>query len=150
VPVRTVSSLVSEGALPPDIGILKIDTEGFDLEVIRGLETHAPTVVLTEFWGEDFLFARHQTGSSRPVSATDIIAEMRQRKYHWHLIFFRIEGEYVIRLASSFANAPRKAWGNIVFFCNYQIFQEAFTWCRAALPRMYTAGPDATSGLNPS
>jgi len=37
VPVRTIESLVKSGELPEQIGFLKVDTEGFDLEVVRDL-----------------------------------------------------------------------------------------------------------------
>src|SRR6516162_1655928 len=37
VPVRTIESLVKSGEVPEQIDFLKVDTEGFDLEVVKGL-----------------------------------------------------------------------------------------------------------------
>jgi FkbM family methyltransferase len=139
VNVRTLSSLVEEGALPDRISLLKIDTEGFDLEVIRGMGNLRPTVVQAEFWGDEFLFVRYE-GESRPVSSGEIISEMRSRGYWWNLIIFRIEGEYDIRFTSNLANAPMRAWGNILFFEDFNLFSMAYRWCQAALPRLQEAG----------
>ena len=54
VPVRTIESMVKSGELPPQIDFLKVDTEGFDLEVVRGLGKIRPAFVQTEFWAMTF------------------------------------------------------------------------------------------------
>jgi FkbM family methyltransferase len=135
VNVRTLSSLFAEGALPKAISLLKIDTEGFDLEVIRGMGDLRPAVVQAEFWGDDFLFVRYE-GETRPASSREIVSEMRSRGYWWNLIIFRIEGEFAIRFTSNLANAPKRAWGNILFFEHFDLFSIAHRWCQAALPRL--------------
>jgi FkbM family methyltransferase len=50
VPVRTLSSLVAENAIPEDFGVLLVDTEGWDLNVLQGLNgTPArPRIIVTE------------------------------------------------------------------------------------------------------
>ena len=37
VPCRTLASLVEDATLPPEVGILKIDAEGHDFAILRGL-----------------------------------------------------------------------------------------------------------------
>jgi FkbM family methyltransferase len=138
VPVRSIASLVRDRKLPADIGLLKIDAEGFDLEVIRGLGDLKPLVVQTEFWGEEFVFVR-RTEQKVAGSGQEIIQEMRSRDYSWNLIIFRIEGETPIRFTSNLSNPPRRAWGNIFFFREFDHFQSAFQWCRFALPRLQVA-----------
>jgi FkbM family methyltransferase len=140
VRVRTLSSLVANGDLPKDISLVKIDTEGFDLEVIRGLGETRPPIVVTEFWGDEFVFVRHEK-NHRPTSSKEIILEMRARRYWWNLIVFRIEGEYAIRFTANLPNAPQRAWGNILFFNQFDLFKIAMAWCQSALPRLQYLDP---------
>ena len=139
VPVRSLSSLVIKKEIPSDFPVLKIDTEGFDLEVIRGLGKLQPQVVQTEFWGEDFLFVKDQPNDSKLVLAKQIIEEMRSRDYRWNLIMFRIEGEPAIRFTANLATAPKHSWGNLFFFKDFRVFEEAYRWTSAALPRLQSA-----------
>ena len=134
VPVRSLSSLVAKKELPPNFQILKIDTEGFDLEVIRGLGQLQPAVVQTEFWGEGFLFVRQEQAAELALGR-EIIVEMRARGYRWSLIMFRQEGVPTIRLAANLANVPERSWGNIFFFKDHQLFEQAYRWSRGALPQ---------------
>lgn len=54
VEVKIIVSLYEVGILFDDIGLVKIDIEGFDLEVIKGMGNFCYLVVLVEFW--DFIF----------------------------------------------------------------------------------------------
>ena len=77
VPVRTIESLVKGGELPEQIDFLKADTEGFDLEVIKGLGDIRPTVVQIEFWGDEFVFVRSAENRDSLVSSAEIICGLR-------------------------------------------------------------------------
>jgi hypothetical protein len=138
VPVRTIESLVKSGELPTHIDFLKVDTEGFDLEVVRGLGNIQPAIVQTEFWGDDFLFVRDEKNRENLVSSAEIIRELRNRDYFWNIIVFRVEGETYVRFAANLANAPKIAWGNILFFRNHSLFLEALRWCQGMLPRLHS------------
>ena len=140
VPVRTIEALVKSGELPAQIDFLKVDTEGFDLEVVRGLGNIRPAVIQTEFWGDDFLFARNEKNRENFVSSSEIIRELRNRKYFWNIIVFRMEAEMGVRFAANLVNAPKKAWGNMLFFRDHNPFLEALRWCQGALPR-FQASP---------
>jgi FkbM family methyltransferase len=139
VPVRSLSSLAAKKEIPDDFPVLKIDTEGFDLEVIRGLGKLQPQVVQTEFWGEDFLFVKNEPNNTKLALAKQIIGEMRARGYQWNLLMFRIEGEPAIRFTANLASAPKRSWGNLFFFKDFRVFEEAYRWTRAALPRLQSA-----------
>jgi FkbM family methyltransferase len=146
VPVRSLSSLVAKKEAPSKFQILKVDTEGFDLEVIRGLGQLQPAVVQTEFWGEGFLFVKQQEAAKLALGR-EIIKEMRSRGYRWNLIMFRQEGVPAIRLAANLANVPDRSWGNIFFFTDYRLFEEAYRWSQGALPQyVYSASPHAEAG----
>src|SRR5260370_1446202 len=139
VPVRSLHSLAAKKEIPDDFPVLKIDTEGFDLEVIRGMGQLQPQVVQTEFWGEDFLFVKDEPVDGKLVLAKQIIKEMRVRGYRWNLLMFRIEGEPAIRLTANLATAPKRSWGNLFFFQDVRVFEEAYRAAGAALPRMQSA-----------
>jgi FkbM family methyltransferase len=139
VPVRTIESLVKSGELPEQIGFLKVDTEGFDLEVVKGLGSLRPAVVQTEFWGDDFLFVRNEKNRENFVSSAEMIREMRSQDYFWNIIVFRIEAENYVRFATNLARAPKRAWGNMLFFRDHNLFLEALRWCQGVLPRLQAA-----------
>jgi FkbM family methyltransferase len=50
VRVRSLDSLRASGEVPDRIGLLKIDAEGGDAEVLRGAASIAADVVMVEFW----------------------------------------------------------------------------------------------------
>ena len=142
VSVRTIESLVKSGEVPKSIDFLKIDTEGFDLEVIKGLGDVLPTVVQTEFWGDEFVFVRNAKSRDNFVSSAEIIREMCDRDYLWRIIVFRGEGEAYVRFAANLGSAPKKAWGNMLFFRDHSLFLEALRWCQGALPRFQSLPAD--------
>jgi FkbM family methyltransferase len=136
VPVRTIESLVKSVELPAQVDFLKVDTEGFDLEVVRGLGDIRPAIVQTEFWGDDFLFVRNEKTRENLVSSAEIIRKLRNWDYFWNIIVFRVEAENYVRFAANLANAPKMAWGNILFFRHHSLFLEALRWCQGMLPRL--------------
>ena len=135
VPVRTLHSLISSGEVPAKIDFLKIDTEGYDLEVITGLGPIRPAVVQSEFWGKGFVFVRDEPEGDRLANSEVVIETMRKFGYHWNLVIFRIEVQRFVRFATNLAEAPGQAWGNLLFFREHAIFLEAFRWCQLSLPR---------------
>jgi len=50
VQVRSLDSLHSEGEIPGRVGLLKIDAEGADAEVLRGGAALAAEIVMVEYW----------------------------------------------------------------------------------------------------
>ncbi|MCP5110678.1 MAG: FkbM family methyltransferase, partial [bacterium] len=133
VEVTTLASLHASGAVPNDVSLVKIDTEGFDLEVIRGMEHHRYPVVLAEYWDEAIPF----WSSGLQYTLENLVTEMRGRGYPWHLVLYRIWGH---NETACYANHPRavaNSWGNAVFFRDFALFQQAQSWCSAVLPRTY-------------
>ncbi|HEY0790885.1 MAG TPA: FkbM family methyltransferase [Chthoniobacterales bacterium] len=135
VPVRTISALVEAGEIPAAIDFLKVDTEGFDLEVIKGLGDLRPQIVQTEFWGKGFVFVRNEPDPTLLVNSREVIENMRGRGYLWNLVVFRVEGSEFVRLATNLAEAPPRTWGNILFFREHAIYREGFRWAQGSLPR---------------
>jgi FkbM family methyltransferase len=133
VVVKTISGLHQSGLVPEDIALVKIDTEGFDLEVIRGMGDHRYPVVAAEYFD-----VRHPFGQSGLLYTLEIlIGEMRNRGYLWHIVMHR---DWHCRHTAYYCNHERAVpgtWGNVIFFRDYGIFSQAQSWCSAVLPRTY-------------
>jgi FkbM family methyltransferase len=69
VTTRSLGSLAADGEIPSRIGILKVDTEGHDLDVLEGLGTVNCDVIMTEHW----LDLPHSLGRC-PWTIDDIVA----------------------------------------------------------------------------
>lgn len=52
VRVRSLDSLSAAGEVPGRVGLLKIDAEGADADVLRGAAGIAAEIVMVEFWGD--------------------------------------------------------------------------------------------------
>ena len=133
VTVKTLAGLHNAGTLPQDIGLVKIDTEGYDLEVVRGMGDYRYPVVAAEFWDSEIPFG----GSGQLYTLECMVGEMRRRNYFWHIVLYRIWGQNQAGFYCNHDKSIPKAWGNIVFFRDYPIFAQAQSWCSAVLPRTY-------------
>jgi FkbM family methyltransferase len=133
VMVKTLEGLHSAGTIPQDIGLVKIDTEGYDLEVVRGMGERRYPVVAAEFWDAEIPFG----GSGQLYSLNSMADEMRRRDYFWYIVLYRIWGENQSAFYCNHDKSIPNSWGNIVFFRDYAIFAQAQAWCSAALPRTY-------------
>jgi FkbM family methyltransferase len=108
VQCRTLSSLVQSGLLPEQAGILKIDTEGNDLEVLRGLGALNADVIALEFWDglEDVL-------GRCPYSLADAVSLLGARGYHHYAAVKRNDEFEVVQMNSAFT--CEGDWGNAIF-----------------------------------
>jgi len=133
VTVKTLASLHDGEELPKDIGLVKIDTEGFDLEVIKGMGNYRYPVVVAEFWDQNFPFGRSGAMNQLP----DLVKAMKERDYHWHLVIYRIWGSYDVSYYCNSAYSLDNSWGNVFFFQDYQVFHQALLWSASVMPATY-------------
>ncbi|HEY9720053.1 MAG TPA: FkbM family methyltransferase [Trichormus sp.] len=129
VQVKSLKSLHQARLVPLDIGIVKIDTEGGDLDVIRGMGIVYYSCVMTEFWDQRHYFSGGTTGL---LSQT--VSEMRKRGYNWHIVIYRIvDGDSPTepRFYANIDQSVEYSTGNVVFFKEFQLFTEALRWCTA-------------------
>lgn len=89
VPCRSLGSLVEEGTLPSRAGILKVDTEGYDLAVVREIGDLACDVVMVEHW-TDLPCALGPC----PWTTDEIVEVFRALGYS-HFLLVAHHGEYV-------------------------------------------------------
>lgn len=133
VPVKSLSQLHLSEEIPQNIGLVKIDTEGFELEVIHGMGDFKYPVVMTEFWDRQMEFGKSTTLNK----LEDQVPEMRQRGYQWHIVIYRVWGSHDIAYYCNYSQAVDNSWGNIFFFQDYEIFNHALRWCSSVLPMTY-------------
>ncbi len=105
---RSLASLVEDGTLPNEVGILKIDTEGYDLEVIRGMGRLSSSIVMVEYW--DSLPAIF---GPCPYSLRDLGQALGSRGYSNVGVVKRHEGFQVVQFGS-LVTRPGD-WGNAIF-----------------------------------
>jgi FkbM family methyltransferase len=108
VTCRSLASLVCSEELPRRVGILKIDTEGNDLAVVRGMGTMEADVVVVEHWSE----LPHGLGAC-PWTTRGLLAELEPRGFS-HFAFIVHRGEFVT-LKWDDGEVERGAMGNLVF-----------------------------------
>jgi FkbM family methyltransferase len=130
VGVRSLKSLHGSGELPADISILKIDTEGGDLEVIRGMGTAKYAVIVSEFWDAEHYFSNREFGL-----LPDTVAHLRARGYNWHIVVYRPPGAAFNepRFYCNIDHSVTGSWGNVIFFRDYDVFKEALKWCSSSI-----------------
>jgi FkbM family methyltransferase len=133
ISVKTLESLHNTSKIPSDIGLVKIDTEGSDLEVILGMGEHRYPVVVAEFWDSKFPFG--QFGANNKLE--DLVEEMKRREYDWFIVIYKI---FLSNDVSYYCNnkfSIENSWGNVFFFQDYQVFSQALKWCSAVMPATY-------------
>jgi FkbM family methyltransferase len=140
VPVKRLAELHKSGLLPDDISLVKIDTEGYDLEVIRGMEDHRYPVVSVEFWDTRIPFA----SDGLLYTVESMVREMARRSYPWYIVLYRVWGQNQTAFFCNHDQPVPGSWGNLFFFRDHDTFQHAQQWCAAVLPRTYFKSVPAT------
>jgi len=108
VECRSLGSLVEEGRLPPEVGILKIDTEGHDLAVLQGLGPLRAAVIMAEYWHD-----LPEVFGPCPYALSDLAAILGPRGYSNFGVVTRHDEFQIVQLNST-ATRPGD-WGNAVF-----------------------------------
>ena len=141
VPVESLARLHESGMIPDDAALLKIDTEGFDLEVIRGMGSQRYDVICAEYWDSSIPFQ----GDDSTYTLDALVDEVRKFGYKWHMVVYRVWGENHTAFYCNRRQAVPNTWGNVVFFRDFETFAAAQRWCSAVLPVTYfRAAPPPT------
>ncbi len=128
VQVRSLASLRQTGEIPQQIGILKVDAEGADIEILRGLGEPDIPVVMTEYWDSQHAFGTGAHGHLGPT-----IELMRSLGYVWHVVIYHVDEHETISYYFNSAQTIPNSWGNAIFFKERSLFARAAQWCEAVL-----------------
>ncbi len=107
VTCRSLGSLVEDGSLPPEVGVLKIDTEGHDLAVLQGMGRLSPAVVMVEFWDSIPMLG------TCAYSLGELASALAMRGYPSGLVVRRHEGFEILQVGAFATRAGD--WGNAIF-----------------------------------
>ncbi len=133
VTVRSLESLQKSGEIPDSVGLLKIDTEGLDFEVIAGMGKIRPAIVMAEFWD-----ATHPFGRAGHGRLDELVKVMRRRGYERHIVIYHLDPTRTISYYWGRSETVGQSWGNVIFFSNHSLFVKAMQWCEAVLtPTLY-------------
>jgi FkbM family methyltransferase len=105
---RSLASLIDAGEVPHRLGILKVDTEGHDLAVVRGMGSLEADVVMVEHWTD----LPHGLGVC-PWTANEMVTALGARGFH-HFAFIVHRGEFVTMKWDDGSVEPG-VMGNLVF-----------------------------------
>jgi len=108
VTMRSLESLMDAGEIPRRTGILKIDTEGHDLAVVRGMGALEADVVMVEHWRD----LPRGLGVC-PWTTEEMAGTLRTRGFS-HFAFIVHRDEFVT-LKWDDGEVERGAMGNLVF-----------------------------------
>ena len=130
VRLRTLDALHEDGTIPRDIGVIRINTAGYDLEVVRGMNDRRYPVVSVGFWDDSHPFAKQN-----PIyTAASMIHQLRGHGYLWHICLYRFLGQRnTFFYCNNEAPLPNSS-GNLIFFQDYELFLRAQQWCSVAMP----------------
>ena len=114
---RNLQSLFQEGVIDKNIGVLKIDTEGNDLQVLKGMGEVNPEVLICEFFTTG-LYAGWEQSNPRGV-----IAEAEKLGFTYYLAVKRFKDFELV----SFSPAVfcEQQWGNLIFL-KKEIYRQTF------------------------
>jgi FkbM family methyltransferase len=136
VTVRSLQSLHASREIPDNIGVIKIDAEGYDLEIIHGLGDCTSDILMTEFWDNE-----HPFGKAGAINRLDDSArELQKKGFSTYLIIYRDASSSKISFYCNVPTSVRGSWGNAIFFKDPQLFTEARRWCASVLPPTFFGG----------
>ena len=116
VQVASLADLAQRGVLPATLDFLKVDTDGHDLSVLRGLGTLRPRVVLAEYW--DTL---PESSGNNPYALRDLAAWAREHGYVRMLVVRRHGRLELVQPEAPWTIAGD--WGNVFFFAGAADFE---------------------------
>jgi FkbM family methyltransferase len=108
VEIRSLATLVSSGDIPAKVGLLKIDTEGSDLAVVRGMGQLECDVVMVEHWSD----LPNSLGPC-PWSTDELVSTMAARGFAQFA--FLLHRDEVVTFRWDDAGVGAGEVGNVVF-----------------------------------
>jgi FkbM family methyltransferase len=105
---RSLASLVEEQAIPRDVGLLKIDTEGGDLAVLMGMGDLNPTLILVECWD-----SMEATTGGSPYTLQDLVDVLAPRGFG-DFAFVKRHDEFEV-IETNDVHTRAGDWGNVLF-----------------------------------
>ena len=129
--VVSLDYLIADAKIPSRVGVLKVDTEGFDLEVLRGATSLTAEVAVLEYCDPQLYLWTPDT-----YKLLDLVAQMHARGYYWYVVMTTRDGSYETMYYVNLHETVPSSWGNVFFFRDYEVFAKALKWCELSLRRV--------------
>ncbi len=129
VPLRRLDTLVREAGLASP-SVVKIDAEGTDLDVLRGLGELRPALMQAEFWDE----ALPLSGPGARNQLPDLVTHARAHGAPFHLVIFRRWGDERPAFFTGWTESPERSWGDVFFFADRSLYERAREVVAGLLP----------------
>jgi|GEM_PF-6599232 len=127
-----LGALLAKQAISADLSVLKINRKGFDFEVIGNGAGIRPQIIMT-VW--DQTRRSLSVGQDDQASANALVERMRACGYQWNLLLFRTGNVSAVQFSVNLMNFPDATWGNLFFFKEFVLFDQAYRWLQGILPR---------------
>jgi FkbM family methyltransferase len=134
IETTTVDRLRDELGWPAEVGLLKIDVEGAEDRVLRGLGATRPEVLMVEYWGAEHMLALPGR-DARVVPLPDELRASGMRR--WITLIHEADR---VEFSVNDSDVPPASWGNVLFFTRHEAFFAATRWCHAHLPERFSKG----------
>jgi len=122
---RSLESLLNEKVIENDIGILKMDTEGNDLQVMQGMGGVLPEVLICEF------FTHGLYAGWSAADPAGLIAEVKRVLGYTHYLAIK-RWEDIELISFGPAVFLEKQWGNLIFI-NDELYHRVFDELQGAV-----------------
>lgn len=136
VELRSLESLHQSQEIPADVGLVRIDAENLDLEIIRGMGRFKHPLVVAKFGGAQ-PFLQNGKADESIVLLEQVVQAMKQRDYHWHIVICRNFETREVFFYCNDTKMPEWGSGNVLFFQSYNLFAQALKWCSSVLKPAY-------------
>jgi FkbM family methyltransferase len=123
VPTTTLNNALADGKRL-QVGLLKIDTEGHDLAVLRGATRIDAQVLLVEFWDKEHVFNKGEVRNT----LGDYLTAIEQERYPFHVIFWRQSGFDQFGVTIGGMETPPGSWGNVLFLSDEKLLKMLMHW----------------------
>jgi FkbM family methyltransferase len=122
------------------VDLLKVDTEGHDLEVLAGSAGLDARIIMVEFWDEKHPFNSGETKNR----LQDYLDFIDRNRYPFHVVMWRGLLRHDFGLSGNGGSTPAGSWGNILFLPDGKIYDDVLSWGR----RTYGEGRVSEGGEN--
>lgn len=125
VPVRRLDTVFAD-SVPLSVGLLKTDTEGKDISVLRGATMIDAAVLMVEFWDKEYVFNAGETRNN----LHDYLEFVDRKKYPFHIIMWRGGGRDEFGITAGGLETLPGSWGNIIFLSDAALVDAILNWAR--------------------
>ena len=129
-----LGALAKREKILADSGVLRISTGYLDQDLVGQIGELRPEILEITVSAELRQLAEERPA---PLAATggNFMRQMRANGYRCSLVLFEINGEDGLCFAANSDSYPEPAQGNLFFFKESRLFDEAYRWTQTIIPR---------------